>query len=89
MSKNQAGSVSVAAKTKSRVGGQRSDPEESAATITTAIHIPKSTWNLLRVVAFHRAQKQGGRVSVSKLIAELVEGHRRELERECNQSIDD
>jgi uncharacterized protein (DUF2384 family) len=53
-----------------------------AETITTAIHIPKPTWALLRAVAFRRAQEQGGRASVSKLIAELVERHRKELERE-------
>ena len=53
-----------------------------AETITTAIHIPKPTWTLLRAVAFRRAQDQGGRASVSKLIAELVERHRKELERE-------
>ena len=51
-------------------------------TITTAIHISKSTWNLLRAVAFHRAQVRGGRASVSKLLAELVERHRAELEKE-------
>ena len=53
-----------------------------AETITTAIHIPKPTWTLLRAVAFRRAQDQGGRASVSRLIAELVERHRKELERE-------
>ena len=62
------------------------DPDTSAgaalATVTTAIHIPRYTWNLLRAVAFHRAQDSGGRVSVSKLIAELVERHRGELEDE-------
>jgi len=82
MAKNQAGALSVAARTKSKVGGQGPEPEEPAGTITTAIHIPKATWNLLRAVAFHRAQERGGRVSVSKLIAELVEGRRRELEGE-------
>jgi hypothetical protein len=60
------------------------DPDVNAEhrSITTAIHIPESTWKLLRAVAFHRAQDQGGRASVSKLIAELVERHRAELERE-------
>jgi len=53
-----------------------------AETITTAIHIPRPTWTLLRAVAFRRAQDGGGRASVSKLIAELVERHRKELERE-------
>ena len=51
-------------------------------TITTAIHIPKTTWSLLRAVAFRRAQNQGGRASVSKLLAELVERHRGEFEHE-------
>jgi hypothetical protein len=56
--------------------------EESTSTITTAIHIPKDTWTLLRAVAFRRAQDRGGRVSVSKLVAELVERHRGEFEHE-------
>ena len=50
--------------------------------ITTAIHIPKQSWNLGRAVAFRRAQQSGGRVSVSRLIAGLIERHRLELERE-------
>ncbi len=49
---------------------------------TTAIHIPKRTLLLLRTAAFHRAQKHGGRISVSKLVTEIVESHREELERE-------
>ena len=62
--------------------GLEPEDNETAKSITTAIHIPESTWKLLRAVAFHRAQDQGGRASVSKLIAELVERHRSELERE-------
>jgi hypothetical protein len=54
----------------------------AGATITTAIHIPKSAWNLLRAVAFHRAQTRGGRASVSKLISELIEERRPQLEQE-------
>jgi hypothetical protein len=50
--------------------------------ITTAIHIPRATWTLLRAVSFRRAQNQGGRASVSRLIAELVERHREDLEQE-------
>jgi hypothetical protein len=50
--------------------------------ITTAIHIPEQTWKLLRAVAFHRAQDRGGRASVSRLITELVERHRAELDAE-------
>ena len=51
-------------------------------TITTAIHIPKHVWSLLRAVAFRRAQDRGGRASVSKLLTELVEGNRAQLEKE-------
>ena len=60
------------------------EPHEDAEhrSITTAIHIPEQTWKLLRAVAFHRAQDQGGRASVSKLITELVERHRTELDAE-------
>jgi hypothetical protein len=62
--------------------GLEPEAKVDSKSITTAIHIPESTWKLLRTVAFHRAQDQGGRASVSKLIAELVERHRAELERE-------
>jgi hypothetical protein len=59
--------------------------EPGIESTTTAIHVPKVTWMLLRAVAFHRAQANGGRASVSKLITELVERHRPELERETSQ----
>lgn len=65
-----------------KVSEPAAGPALPAETITTAIHIPKPTWKLLRAVAFRRAQDQGGRASVSKLVAELVERHRKELERE-------
>lgn len=58
-------------------------PERSLETMTTAIHIRLETWKLLRAVAFRRAQDTGGRASVSKLIEELVERHRGELESEA------
>ena len=60
---------------------------QEVAAITTAIHIPKETWELLRAVAFRRAQQTGGRASVSKLIVELVERCRFDLQKEL--SIDD
>ena len=56
--------------------------EANGKGITTAVHLPKETWILLRAVAFHRAQDSGGRASVSKLVSELVEERRRELEKE-------
>lgn len=56
--------------------------DDAPETLTTAIHIPKSSWDLLRAVAFRRAQSRGGRASVSKLLVELVETQRSQLERE-------
>lgn len=52
---------------------------------TTAIHITKDMWILLREVAFRRAQASGGRASVSELIRSLVEGQRAELKKEIEQ----
>jgi len=49
---------------------------------TTAIHIRKEDWNLLRSVSFHRAQATGGRASVSEVVRTLIEVHRTELENE-------
>jgi hypothetical protein len=52
---------------------------------TTAIVLTEEMWNLLREVAFHRAQASGGRASVSELLRSLVEGHRAELEKEVKR----
>ena len=49
----------------------------------TAIHIPKTTHELLRSVAFRRAKKSGGRASVSAVITQLVEANRAALEKEA------
>jgi hypothetical protein len=53
--------------------------------LTTAIHLRRDTWELLREVAFRRAQMSGGRTSVSELVRTLVESHREELERELKR----
>ena len=65
-------------------GHKTKSNDESAASpsITTAMHLPRPTWELLRSVAFHRAQASGGRASVSKLITDLVEERRQKLEAE-------
>lgn len=63
--------------TKKKVEEQDAPPDS----LTTAIHLQRPTWQLLRDVAFHRA-KNGGRVSVSKLINDLVEANRGKLEKE-------
>ena len=49
---------------------------------TTAVHLPKKTLQLLKFVAFHRSQVHGGRMSVSRLLTDLVEAYRKELEQE-------
>lgn len=49
---------------------------------TTAVHFSKAMLNLLRKLAFRRSQAHGGRSSVSRLVRELVETHREELEKE-------
>ena len=51
--------------------------------MTTAMHIRRDHWKLLRIVAHKRAIESGGRASVSALITELVERHRKELEEEA------
>ena len=63
------------------------DPEPASETLTTAVHFPRKTWELLRAVAFHRAQSDGGRASVSKLLTLMVEERRGEFEREANEPL--
>ena len=50
--------------------------------VTTAVHIPKATLSLLRRVAVARADKHGGRRSVSGVLVDLAERARAELEGE-------
>jgi hypothetical protein len=49
---------------------------------TTGINLPTDIWELLNRVAFERAKERGGRPSVSALLVDLVQLHRRQLERE-------
>jgi hypothetical protein len=62
------------------MAGNTSDPKSE--TLTTAIHLPRRTWELLREVAFRRARVDGGRASVSKLLVAIVEEQRTQLENE-------
>jgi hypothetical protein len=54
--------------------------------VTSAVHIPKATLQLLRRVAVARAGQRGGRPSVSSVIVDLVEQHRAELSEELKDS---
>ena len=49
---------------------------------TTGLHLPEELWVLLNRVAFERARTKGGRASVSALLVEMIERHRKELEKE-------
>lgn len=57
--------------------------QERRKMVTTAIIVPDATFKLLRAAAFARAQRDGGRPSVSALIVELVEDARARLEAEA------
>ena len=58
-------------------------PEQTERThVTSGINLPVDVYELLNRVAFHRSLKKGGRPSVSGLILDLVQRHRRELEKE-------
>ena len=49
---------------------------------TTGLHLPSDLWELLNRVAFERAKTRGGRASVSALLVDMIELHRKELEKE-------
>lgn len=53
---------------------------KTGETITTAIHINRDNFNLLKRAAVERSIDNGGRPSVSALIDELVDNHRAEIE---------
>lgn len=55
------------------------------ASATTAIHIPREDLALLRRVAVERANREGGRPSVSDVLRELIDKHRAELEAEAER----
>ena len=63
--------------------GETKAPRAPGVMKTTAINIPVDTWQMLRTVAFARAQISGERPSVSALLTELAEQHRDELEKEA------
>lgn len=52
----------------------------------SAINLKRRDWKLLRRVADTRADKVGGRRSVSGVIADLVEASRKRLEGEARSS---
>jgi hypothetical protein len=59
--------------------------ELTDAATTTAVHLPREDLALLRRVSIERANRQGGRPSVSNILRELIEQHRAELEAEAER----
>ena len=70
------------AKPKSAPKPKNAEPVAERTHQTTGINLPIELWSLLNRVAFGRALRQGGRPSVSALLVELIERHRKELEKE-------
>ena len=54
---------------------------------TTGVHLPSDLWELLNRVAFERARTRGGRASVSALLVEMIEKHRKALELELGKTV--
>lgn len=79
------GSMKAAADQVQAETGQGAAPlHPGGEMMTTAVHIPKATLSLLRRVAVARADRHGGRPSVSAVLVDLVERNKMELERETS-----
>ena len=60
-------------------------PDQAERThVTSGINLPVDVYQLLNRVAFARSLKAGGRPSVSGLVLDLVQRHRKELEKELD-----
>ena len=53
----------------------------------TSLHLPTDLLYILRMVAVSRANKFGGRPSVSDVVRELLESHRRHFDAEAFGSV--
>jgi hypothetical protein len=67
------------------MAGKAKPPRIEPRMITTAVHISIEDLALLRRVAVERANRGGGRLSVSDVLRGLIERHRRELEAEADR----
>lgn len=57
----------------------------SAGMAITSIHLPRDLLRLLRLASIDRADRHGGRPSVSDVIRDVLERHRGEIEDEAGQ----
>jgi hypothetical protein len=60
----------------------RQEAANQGAQVAPGINLPVDVYQLLNRVAFSRSLKNGGRPSVSALLVDLVQRHRKELEKE-------
>ena len=68
-----------------RTNPSKPAPVQSERThVTSGINLPVDVYQLLNRVAFARSLKVGRRPSVSGLILDLVQRHRKELEKELD-----
>ena len=56
-------------------------------TVMAGISLPADQWELIRAVAYRRAKERGGRASASKVISDLIEANRKDLEREAGRFL--
>jgi len=62
-----------------------SQGELEAKVKTVPTHLLREHWFLLRKVALLRSMKEGGRVTLGSVLAEVIERHRKELEKELGE----
>lgn len=68
----------------SKVRGTAAAAAADKGALTTSMILPRSTYQLLRLVALKRAAA-GGRMSISAVLVDLVEKNRATLEREAKE----
>lgn len=61
---------------------KQSEAAEGPEYAPSAVNLRRSDWKFLRRVAEARADKHGGRPSVSKVIERLIDDNRKKLEAE-------
>ncbi len=66
--------VAMTGTPESRVGGEKH--------VSKSISLTESDWDMLRDIAWKRAKAKQKGASVSKIIENLINAHRQELERE-------
>ena len=79
-----AATVAAQAKNKHQTGiaSGEDDPRAAGTYSSSAVNLRRSDWKFLRKVAEARAERNGGRPSVSKVVETLIDANRKALEAE-------